>query len=158
MLNNIKKILYQYNILKPKTTIDKIDYLKLHNISLYDSEYRSKIVSFVTKDIVEYNKELVDIIEFDLYGKYITVKKITPNIVRSMTFDKWCSEEGRLLSNEIEILNAWLTTSKQFLELYETASRSVSLNILYSNSMKIRPYASNVEDIVDELYTVFKNK
>lgn len=158
MFKYIKKILYQKNIITPKTIYEKIDYLLMFDVSLYTDLYRSKITSFVTDDILKYKNEIAYINNFDMYSKYIDVKQISPNLIKSLTFSKWCSDEGHILEDEILELKYWLIEARKLIENHETASRSVSLNILYSNSLKIRPYSINIKDIVEDIYSVFNNK
>jgi len=156
LLYYIKKILYQRDWLTPKTTSDKIDYIIAKEISLYDSIYRSKYVAFITSDVIEYKEELRYINTFDIYSKYITVKRISPDILKSITLNNWCSDNGRLIPEERLAFIEWLEEAKNLLLTYKIASASVNLNILYSNSMKIRPYEININDIVGEIYSILK--
>jgi len=153
MFKKIKKILLQIGFLKLDTLEKKIDYLidNLDKIDLYKGTYRSKYCMFIEKDILIYTKSLSEINKFEIDTKYITVKKITENSLSNVTFLKWCSDNNRVIEDRALVIKNFLLECKDFITLFKIASSSINSNILYSNSLKIKPYYYNIEIIIDNI-------
>lgn len=152
ILKYIRFILYELKIIKLYLLTDKIEYLLVKNISIYDNDNISNALGkFISKDIISFIAELSEHNNFDIYNKRAIVKPISSDRLHIKTYLKWCTENDRLLSNENVIIHTFLKESLVFIIRYNDISKNLENNIGYSNSIKLKPYIINIEMIINTL-------
>lgn len=151
LLNKIKLLLYDLKIKKIVTILDKIDYLLLCDISLYDEPYRYIILNSLETDIYTYKAELKRINTYNLLSAYFPyTPKSSTEYVRTQAY-LWMSSGGKIIDNPNYMLFEFLSEARTFIYNHEMYCKDFSNNYGYSNSIKLKPYIINLDYIINNL-------
>jgi len=156
IISKIKLLLYQSGIYKPKTVEDKLSIIL--NLELDINKIKNLNISVVTDSIIKYTEELNEIIEHDNINIFNrNVKIISPSIITNVTISEWFSLDNRIIDLDNKFLTDWLLSSIKIIKLYKLLSHDMKENTMYNNSMKIKPYIINIENIVDNIILHLKD-
>ncbi len=148
LINFVMLWLYRLKIFKMITTIDRIKYLLLCDISLYEKPYCSGEIYVQEKDIYEYLMELKSINSFDLENGYYNYKPISTDRVIKLPLFQWCSHNNKIIANERIILREFLLEANIFIANNDKGSKNTINHYAFSNSHKLKPYIINLDYIV----------
>ena len=149
MLGKIYDFLTRHSLIKPKTTLEKINIIKDKTFNPYSSLF---YIESVVDNIDIYIKDLEFIINADIENTYPKFRMISSIDVVTIPIYKFFTRDEHIMEDYDMVLKEWLDKALKVLDLYETASKSIGLGYLYSNSNKIKPYVINIESIIDILY------
>lgn len=147
MFKKIKFILYKYGYIKFNNILDKIDYLKTIDFN----PYRKTDIRIPTleKDIIAYINILYEIKETKLYEEYVVVKSITNDTLIYPHISNWFSNNNHMLTDTNHVYYNFLELAKEVYILNDLAQANVSNVYLQRNAIRIRPYITNIESIID---------
>ncbi len=148
IINFIMLLLYRLKIFKMVTTLDRIKYISLCNISLYEKPYCSADIYVQEKDIHAYLTELKNINAFDLESGYYNYKPISTDRVIKMPLFQWCSHDNKIIPNEKTIFKEFLLEAAIFIANNIKGSKNTNNHYAFSNSHKLKPYIINIDYIV----------
>jgi len=151
MFKKFISFLYKVGILKLTTIEDKIKYLLIFDIDMYNNKYKSIIGTFIEEDIVRYIEQLNYVNNYDIYGSYIVIKKIDNDSLYRKSYSRWCSNKGNIIYDSEDKVKVVLTSMLTFIKLYNSIKKDMNLNIAYSNHLKIKPYYINIENIINDM-------
>jgi hypothetical protein len=147
----IKLKLFRMGFYKINTFEEKIKFLLESKIDLYEAFFRSKYGIFICKDIKEYIIDLDDIDKFELKDTYYPYKNITNDTLFNKTYNKWATDDGRFI-DQVEEFKLWLTLAKSVHNKLTIGAKLPTMNIYYNNSLKLKPYIINIENIVNHVF------
>lgn len=154
LLSKVKLLLYKYKLLKTNDLYSKLDYIKLSNFSIYNSDYKGVHLPFISKDIIKYIDELKYINNYNINISYIKVKAINNDTFSDISIMRWMTDDSKILKNDIAILKLWCEESEKIFRRYDIISKDPNNHVAYSNSIKIKPYIINIEYIVDGIFNI----
>ena len=151
MLRVVRIFLHRCGIKELTDTLDILEYIKRYNIDPYKT-HNEVVIEVVTDNIVDYTKELNKINNTDLLEEYVAVKRITPNIVKSLTLDHWFSDGVYMVGDTNIAYQEWLNEVTIIMTEFELMQANINTGKLNGNSIKIRPYIINIEKIVGIIF------
>jgi hypothetical protein len=157
-INKILLLLYRFKILKIRTLLDRIKFLKLCNISLYEKPYSSGTIYSQEKDLVDYIELFKGINCFDLETGYYPYKPISTERVIKLQLYQWCSSSGKMLPNEREVFNTFLDVASVFVTSYEKGAKNNLNHFAFTNSHKLKPYIINLDYIAQYIVDLYLQK
>lgn len=148
MLNKIRYLLYKYNIIKPKTFIEKVNYILYMNIDIYSKLSYNKR-RFINKDIIKSMQFMEFVLQSDFKETYID--ELLKYEYYYVTLTEWFTENDRMIINPYDTLYKWLCLAVELKEKYEYGIKDKNTGKLYANSNKLKPYIINIEEIVEDV-------
>jgi len=149
MLNIIKNLVNKFKPDKKKTLKEKIEYLKTIDIDPYNKVF---YITTFNNNIIDYIEDLEFILNSDLENTYPRFKKITPINIKQIYIMYFFSNNESFLTEPKLTFNKWLDLILDVIEIYEIAKSSIGKGYLYSNSLKIKPYILDIENIINTIY------
>lgn len=139
--------------IKKKSVIEKINFLLKNVIQSYNINFITNSNYFIESDIIAYTYALKSYMELDYMTVKVKVRPIISGTHHYLTYGKWFSPKGGMLTDTNNDIINWLNTAKEFYLVYQNMTSDHNNQIAVINSGKIKPYIINIEQIVDDLLT-----
>jgi hypothetical protein len=139
------------NITKNTDTYIRIKYLLKKKINVYNNPKSRIHIECIETDIIAFTEAIKKINEFPIFDSYLEIKRITENSIKHKTMLEWCTKNRYLLTDESKYINNMLIEAEKLYNLYQYIQNKPTLDIAYSNSIKIKPYIINIIRLVDNL-------
>lgn len=156
MIKRIKLYFYKRKLNKCKTLIDKILFLKEQpSLYFYSELYRNTYLSFIDKDIIEFNNNIENIFRQGLETRYVAIKNISADRYYNTSLSFWYSDTTKILTNDNEY-KRFIKNCEMFVKWYEGNVKEIGNVNIVNNIRRIKPYYYNIELIINTMIDIEK--
>lgn len=151
----LRKFLLRFNLVRPKTIFEKIDFLIAANIDLLEERFNKEVL-LAFEYIVDDIHLLRYINKLDLKNKLVDMPTINQHTIHKTTYSSWCTDKGYIISNRKDIFKIWLEESKKLLLNYEYGITQMGNGKYMANTLRYKPYCVNIYNIVEDVYEIYQ--
>ena len=132
----------------------KLNKLLKSKINIVGTELLHTKRLFISKDAYKYIMELEYIINSDIAKEAIYIKPITNDKLYEVTYLNWLSNDGYIEEDINGLLYRFISVCDKFYYIYLTGNKDTKNIVYYNNCRKLRPYITNIEEILDDILSI----